>query len=129
MAEKEKPEENLGEEFQNLGMNLLNALRTAWDNPDRKRMQDRMVQGLNDLGITLKHEAETFSGSSAGKQIKSEFENFGERLQNSEVQEKIRQELLNALRTANFELEKVIEHWSASRVDNQTDTSSNDTEQ
>ena len=35
MSEKTPPEGNFAEEFQNLGKNLSDALKTAWDHPER----------------------------------------------------------------------------------------------
>ncbi len=113
MTDDPRPEGNLEDEFQVLGKNLVAALRAAWDTPERKRVQEELITGLNGLGSTIKHEADNFAGSSAGQQIKSSVEQVGERLRSAEAQEKVRLELLNALKAANLELQKVIDHWSA----------------
>ena len=113
MSDDPRPEENLEDEFQVLGKNLVAALRAAWDAPERKRVQEELITGLNGLGSTLKHEADNFAGSAAGQQIKNGVEQVGERLRSTETQEKVRQELLFALKTANTELQKVIDRWSA----------------
>ncbi len=113
MTDDPRPEGNLEDEFQVLGKNLVAALRAAWDTPERKRVQEELITGLNGLGSSLKHEADNFAGSPAGQQIKNGVEQVGERLHNTETQEKVRQELLNALKSANIELQKVIERWSA----------------
>jgi hypothetical protein len=113
MSDNPRPEGNLEDEFQVLGKNLVAALRAAWDTPERKHVQDELITGLNGLGTTLKHEADNFAGSPAGQQIKNGVEQVGERLRNAETQEKVRLELLNALKAANNELQKVIDRWSA----------------
>lgn len=113
MTDNPRPEGNLEDEFQVLGKNLLAAMRAAWDTPERKRVQEELITGLNGLGATLKNEADNFAGSPAGQKIKTGVEQVGERLRSVETQEKVRQELLNALKTANTELQKVIERWSA----------------
>jgi len=112
MSDDPRPEENLEDEFQVLGKNLVAALRAAWDAPERKRVQEELITGLSGLGSTLKHEADNFAGSAAGQQIKNGVEQVGERLRSTETQEKVRQELLFALKTANTELQKVIDRWS-----------------
>ncbi len=117
MSDNPKPENNLEDEFQTLGKNLVAALRAAWDTPERKHAQEELANSLNGLGSTLKREADNFSSSPAGQQIKSSVEQVGERLRNVETQEKMRQELLNALKAANTELQKVIDRWSARSAD------------
>jgi len=116
MSDNPRPEGNLEDEFQVLGKNLVAALRAAWDTPERKRVQEELITGLNGLGSTLKQEADNFTNSPAGQQIKNGVEQVGERLRSAETQEKVRQELLNALKAANNELQKVIERWSAKVV-------------
>ena len=117
MSDNQPPEENLAEEFRNLGKNLADALRTGWESPERKRLQQEIESGLTDLGTTLKREVENFSSSPTGQQLKTDVEQLHERVRSGEAQEKVRQELLNALKTANAELKRVINQWSASRPD------------
>ncbi len=124
MTDNPKPESNLEDEFKALGQNLVAALRAAWDTPERKRVQDELVNGLNGLGKTIKQEADNFSGSPAGQQIKSSVEQVGERLRNVEAQEKVRQEILNALMAANTELQRVIDRWSAKDTAAEADSAS-----
>jgi hypothetical protein len=116
MSDNPRPEGNLEDEFQVLGKNLVAALRAVWDTPERKRVQEDLITGLNGLGSTLKQEADNFTSSPAGQQIRNGVEHVGERLRSAETQEKVRQELLNALKAANNELQKVIERWSAKVV-------------
>ncbi|MFM8321205.1 MAG: hypothetical protein ACKOC5_09850 [Chloroflexota bacterium] len=106
-------EESLRREFESLGRNLVDAMRTAWDAPESKRMRDDVVSGLADLGLTLKREAENLANSQAAHQVKTSVEQVGERLRTPEVQAKVRGELLDALQTVNTELQKVINRWSA----------------
>jgi hypothetical protein len=113
MSDNPRPENNLEDEFQVLGKNLVAAIRAVWDTPERKRVQEDLITGLNGLGSTLKQEADNFTSSPAGQQIRNGVEHVGERLRSAETQEKVRQELLNALKAANNELQKVIERWSA----------------
>ena len=113
MSDNPHPENNLEDEIQVLGKNLVAALRAIWDTPERKRVQDELITSLNGLGSTLRQEADNFTNTPAGQQIKNGVEQVGERLRNTETQEKVRQEILNALKAANNELQKMIERWSA----------------
>ena len=105
-------ESNIADEFKNLGKNIGDLLKTAWDNPERKRVQQEIENGFNDLANTLKREAEIFSESQTGQRLKSDVEDLGERLRNAEAREKLRQEVLGILQTANTELQKVVDKWS-----------------
>jgi len=112
MNEVPSTEENLVNEFQSLGKNLMEALRAAWEAPESRRVQEQVITGLNELGSTLKREADHFASSSTGQQIKTGIEQVGEQLGSAETQETIRNELLRVLRSANIELEHVIDRWT-----------------
>ena len=116
MNEQMPPEEDLTQEFRNLGKNLAEALRTAWEHPERKRLQEEITNGLNEMGDTLKQEAETFAESPTAQQLKSDVQQIGERVRSPEVHTKVRQELLTVLQTANNELQKVVQQWSAAQA-------------
>ena len=112
MSDTPSPQDSLAEEFISLGKNLFGALQAAWESQERKQVQDEMVNGLNELGKTIQHEAQTFSESPTGQQFKADMEQLGERFRSGEAQEKMRTELLSILRTANTELSKVVDQWS-----------------
>lgn len=120
MSEKTPPEGSFSEEFQNLGKNLSDALRTAWDHPERKRLQEEIITGLSALGDSLKHEADTFTESPTGQRLKADVQEFGERVRSPEAYEKVRQELLTVLHTANTEIQKVIDRWAGAQANQDT---------
>ena len=101
--------DNVADELRQLGQNLLNALRLAWQSDERKKFQYEMEAGLNDMANSLKQAANEFTQSSAGQNIKSEFEDFRQRVQSGEVEAKVRREVLAALQTANAELIRATE--------------------
>ena len=107
MTEGQQPDNNLSDEFRNLGHNLINAMRAAWDNPERKKLQQEIEDGLEEFASTVKAEADHFSQSPTGQRLRSDVEGLQERVRTGEVETKVRDELLNALRTVNAELEKV----------------------
>ena len=112
MSDQTPRNENLADEFQALGKNLVDAMRAAWDNPERKHLQTEIESGLQELESTLKREADAFSQSSTGQQIKADVNRFGEKISTSQTPELIRQELIKALQTANFELQNIIQRWA-----------------
>ena len=117
MSKQDPVEGSLAEEFRNLGENLAGALRTAWEHPERKRLQDEVLTGLNEFGQTLQNEADGFAESPTGQRLRSDVQNFGERIRSHEAQSKVRQELLDVLQSANSELQRVINEWSGTQAD------------
>jgi hypothetical protein len=109
-------EENLRQEFEALGKNLIGALRSAWEAPESKRMRDEMTSGLSDLGTTLKREAEYLSSHPATQQMKNDVGQLGEKIKAPEAQAAVRRELLSALQAVNSELQKVIDHWTTAET-------------
>ena len=115
MSENQTPENDLVNEFRTLGKNLVEALRTAWDSPERKKLEKEISDGLNDLTNTLNTEAKNFKESPTGQQLKSDFEDLRQRVSSGEVENQVRNELLSALRTVNQELQKVTTRWGESK--------------
>jgi hypothetical protein len=113
MSDNPPPESNVSEELRNLGKNLLGALQAAWEAPEFKQFQQDLSHGLGELGSTVKKEVNNFNDSPAGQQFRTDVNQFGERIRTGETQEKVRGELVGALKIANSELEKVIQRWSA----------------
>jgi hypothetical protein len=107
-------DESLRQEFEALGKNLIGALRSAWEAPESKRLRDEMTNGLNDLGSTLKHEAEYLASHPATQQMKNDVEHIGEKIRAPEAQATVRRELIGALQTVNSELQKLIDRWKES---------------
>lgn len=118
------PEENLAEEFRQLGRNLVEALRTAWDRPERQKLQSELEAGLTELAATLRGEADNFAQTPAGQQIKNELDDLRERINSGEAEQVARQEILNALRLVNAELEKAAGRWRSSGDTGQTSSTS-----
>ena len=109
MSESHPPTNNLEEEFRTLGDNLVQTLKMAWDSPERKKLQQEIESGLSTLGKTIKNEAETFSQTPGGQRIKEDVDDLRQRIETGKVEEKMRQEIITALRTVNSELQKVID--------------------
>ncbi len=109
MDENEKERANdLAEEFRNLGKNLSDAMRAAWESPERKKFQDEIETGIAELSATFKKEADTFRESPTGQRLKSDIEGVRQKVSSSEVQSKTRDELIAFLKRANAELEQAI---------------------
>jgi type I site-specific restriction-modification system R (restriction) subunit len=104
---------NIADEFNQLGQNLLQALRMAWESDERKKLQQEMETGLNDMVKSLKQAGNEFAQSPAGQNIKTEFDDFRQRVESGEVETKVRSEVLSALQTVNAELKRVMQKQQA----------------
>lgn len=103
----EKRTGDLAGEFHELGKNLQGILRAAWESEERKKLQEELRLGLSDLGNMVNQAANEFQSSPTGQRIKEDMEDFQQRVRSGEVENKVREEILSALRMVNSELEKV----------------------
>jgi len=100
------PTEDIGEQLNELGKNLRDALRAAWESEERRKLQQEIELGLENLRDSLNEAAKDFSGSPTGQNLKEDVEDLRERWRTGEVGSKIRSEITEALRTFNNELQK-----------------------
>ena len=112
MAENEIPDENLSDEFRALGLNLVNALRTAWESPERKKLQAELEEGLSGLAATLSSEIENFQESETGQRLRSDAAELRNKVRDNKTEKKIRDELIKTLHIVNSELENTAQRWS-----------------
>lgn len=107
MSDNPQPEsENITDELRQLGQNLKEALRGAWESQERQKLQQEIQDGLSELGDTLSKAAQDFSSSRTGEAIKADLSDFQERWRTGEVEGKVRSEILEALKLVNRELKK-----------------------
>jgi hypothetical protein len=98
--------DDIGEQLNELGKNLRETLRTAWESDDRRKLQQEIEFGLTNLRDSLNQAASDFSNSQAGQNLKEDVKDLHERWQTGEVGSKVRSEIADALRTVNKELQK-----------------------
>jgi hypothetical protein len=103
----EKPAGDILDELRELGLNLRNLLQSAWESSERKKFQQEIETGVNDLYANLSQAVKDFSNSPAGQNLKSDLEDLGERIRSGEVETKVRTEVVSALRAANESLKNV----------------------
>ena len=116
MSDNPQHEGDISEEFRALGENLLKALHSVLDSPERRRLQQEIEDGLSQLATTLKTEASNFKESPTGQQLKSDFEDLRQRVRSGEAEAKAREELLKALKLVNAELDKATSRWDGTKT-------------
>jgi hypothetical protein len=112
MSEKQIPENDLRDEFRNLGENLKQLFNSAWESEERQKLQQDIEDGMKELGSALDGLAEDVRTSEVGQTIRKEASEFGERVRSGEVEQKVRQEILDALQALNTELQKAADKFS-----------------
>jgi vacuolar-type H+-ATPase subunit E/Vma4 len=106
MSDKPPEKESLADAFHQLGQSLVNTVQAAWNHPEREKFQAEIEKGLSDITATLEKEVETIRQSPTGQQLKSEMDEFAEKVRSGETAAQVRQELLKVLQIANTELDK-----------------------
>lgn len=129
MSDQEQPESSITEEFRILGKNLVDAVHSAWDSPERKRLQGEIERGLSEFQNSVSEEIEHWSESPTAQRMKSDVKEAADRVRSSEVEKSIRQELITALKSINIELEKVSSRWSAGETDSEPEGSATTSEE
>jgi signal recognition particle GTPase len=102
--ETKSPGDDIGDQLNELGRNLRDALRTAWESDERRKLQQEIEVGLTNLRDSLNEAAKDFSNSQTGQNLKEDVKDLHERWQTGDVGSKVRSEIAEALRTVNREL-------------------------
>jgi vacuolar-type H+-ATPase subunit E/Vma4 len=104
--EKQTQNDTIGEQLNELGRNLRQVLQSAWESEERRKLQQEIEVGLANLGESLSEAARDFSNSPAGKSLKEDVKDIQERWQSGEMQSKVQNDVMDALRKVNTELQK-----------------------
>lgn len=104
--ENKSQNDNIGDQLNELGKNLRDALQTAWESEERHKLQKEIEDGLANLGASLSQAAKDFSTSQTGQNLKEDVQDLKVRWQTGEVESKVRSEISEALRKVNEELQK-----------------------
>ena len=100
------PNDDIGDQLNELGKNLRDALRSAWESDERRKLQQEIEVGLANLGDSFSQAAKEFTDSPTGQNLKKDVKDIHERWETGEVGTKVRSDIADALRTVNKELQK-----------------------
>lgn len=113
MSDQENPQGGISDEFVKLGGNIKEMAQAALESEEFKKFQREMNEGLTELGDTLNKFFQEVAESPAGKRVKEEIDDISKSARTGELESKVRQDVLAALRKANEELEKAAQRWQA----------------
>jgi signal recognition particle GTPase len=100
--------EDISDQLNELGKNLREALRSAWESEERRKLQKDIEEGLANLGESLSQAAKDFSGSTTAQDLKEDVKDMRDRWRSGEVSSKVHSEIVEALRKVNNELQKTV---------------------
>jgi hypothetical protein len=100
--------DDLTDEFRNLGNNLKSIFQNAWESAERRKLQQEIETGLDELGKSLNQAFSEIKDSPASQQLKDDARDLHDRVRSGEVETKVRSELLSILHQVNTELQKVV---------------------
>jgi hypothetical protein len=109
MSEDNPSEKTIVEELSKLGKQMAEALRTAWESEDRKKLQAEIVEGMQQFGNEVGQAARKANESDTAKQLKTQAEKMAGDVKSSEVTEAVRKSMIGGLEVLNQELGKLLE--------------------
>jgi hypothetical protein len=104
--ENKSTNDTIGDQLNELGKNLRDALQTAWSSDERRKLQQEIEDGMANLGATLSQAAKDFSNTPTGKTITEDMKDLHQRWKTGEVGSKVHSDVVEALRRVNEELQK-----------------------
>lgn len=102
---------DMRDEFRQLGDNLQQAVNAAWQSTERKRLQQELMDGLQELEKALTDLGNKIEQSELGQRVKSDVEDLSDRVRKGDMGENARAGVISALQRANAELESLISRW------------------
>ncbi len=98
------PESDLSAELRELGKNLKQAARTAWESEESRRFQQELKDGLAALEAGLRETASEMSSAETKQRLRAEAHELREKVRSGEAETQLRANLLAALRAVNAEI-------------------------
>jgi len=109
MSEELKGERNIADELSKLGKQVADAIKTAWESEDRKKLQGEITEGLQKFGAQVTEALDKASESDTAKELRVKAEKVAADMREKGVVEDVRKGILTGLDTLNKELGKLVE--------------------
>ena len=98
------PQPDITSQFRELGENIKNFFHSAWESEESQKLRTELENGLNELGKATNEAVEEFKTSETGQKFKAEADDFINRVETGEVEQKAREEISKVLNFINNEL-------------------------
>ena len=101
--ENPTPQPDITSQFRELGENIKNFFHSAWESDESQKFRTELENGLNELGRATNEAVEEFKTSETGQKFKAEADDFINRVETGEVEQKAREEISKVLNFINDE--------------------------
>ncbi len=115
IPENERPKSeapDLAAEFADLGKKIRDAVTTAWESEERKKLQDDLTDGLERLSKELSHAAQNVRESEVGKKVEDGVKQVRQDVEAGKVTDEIRKGMISTLRGLGAALDKMAESFT-----------------
>jgi uncharacterized coiled-coil DUF342 family protein len=115
MTEEQTPTEEpqkgdqLVDELQSLGQQLVTAVKALWDSEDSRKLRQEIGDGFVELGHQLDEAIKSAQESEAAQEFKESVKETVDKARESDVAGKVQQNLVTGLQKLNAELGKVVD--------------------
>ncbi len=116
MAEEPRTETSIADELDKMGQLVAQAVRSAWESEERKKLEAEVVEGLRKFSDQVSTTAKKASESDAAQQIKAQAEKVAAGVKEKDVADEIRKGLLAGLEVVNQELGKLVERLETKKA-------------
>ena len=110
MSEEPKVEgRSITEELGKLGKQMADAIKTAWESDDRKKLQAEILDGLQKFGDEVTVALDKAGQSDTAKDLRVKAEKVAVDVRASAVAEDVRKGIISGLDVLNAEMSKLVE--------------------
>ena len=109
--ENPNPQPDMAAQFRELGENIKSFFQTAWESEESQNFRQELQNGLNEFGRVTNEAVDEFKTSETGQKLKAEADDFINRVETGEVEEKARAEISKVLNFINDELGNLSEQF------------------
>lgn len=109
VGQEEGREADLERELAELGRRLTQAIQTAWETEEARRLRQEVKAGLEKLADELEKGAERAREHPTTQKVREEVEEVLESARRGKVAQEVKEGVLEALRSLNAELDRLIQ--------------------
>ena len=109
MAEEKSTTSTITEELSKMGKLVAQAVQSAWESEDRKKLEAEVTEGLCKISEEMAEAARKAAESDAARQLKTQAVKVAEEVKESDVTAEIRKGLIAGLEVINQALGKLVE--------------------
>jgi hypothetical protein len=129
MSEEQKPRSNFVDELEDLGSQLITAVKAMWESEESRNLRQEIGDGFVDLGQKLDEAIKSAQESEAAQQFTDQVRETVEKARESDLAGTVQENLTTGLQQLNAELSKLVTSLeSGGKADAPSEDSGSETE-